>query len=103
MDGSLANSDLANYDLANLLSRGLWARRTRGRPGSRPVRVGNRRKRQRGSLERPMSSVAWTSHAVPSPAAFWLVTLYRVARVVETLRVEKQEVGDLNRPVEFPD
>ena len=50
-----------------------------------------------------MSSVAWTSHAVPSPAAFWLVTLYRVARVVETLRVEKQEVGDLNRPVEFPD
>ena len=91
---------LANFDLANFLSRELWARRTRGQPGPRQVRVGNRRKRQRGSRERPMNSEAWTSHAVPSPAALWLVNLWRVAKVVETLRVEKQKVGVLNRPVQ---
>jgi hypothetical protein len=91
---------LANFDLANLLLRGLWAQRTRGQPGPRPVRVGNRRKRQRGSRERPMNSGAWTSHAVPSPAVLWLVALWRVAQVVETLQIEKQEVGVLNRPVQ---
>lgn len=96
-DGSLANFGLANFGLANFLARGLWARRIRGYAGSRPLRVGNRTKRQRGSLERPMSSGAWTSREVPSPAG-----LCRVARVFETPQIEKQEVGVLDRTVELP-
>ncbi len=65
MDGSTANFGLANFGLANLFVRQLSVRRTWELPGARPVRVGNRTKRQRGSLERPMSSGAWISRAVP--------------------------------------
>jgi hypothetical protein len=60
MDGSLANCDLANLSI-----RELGVRRTWVQPGSRAVRVENRRRRQRGSLERPMSSGAWTFRAAP--------------------------------------
>ena len=93
--GWLANSGPANSGPANFLTRQLWVRRTWGQPGSRPVRVGSPRIHQRGSLKRPMNSEAWTSRVVDSPAALCLA-----ARVFETLQIEKQEVGALDRAVQ---